>query len=558
MKNLNNNRHVFYKYYLDLCQFHCLNPSPAIKQAIKCNELNLCGDRVRSEDWQLITKALSKDLSLESIYIWSRYCRVNPAFLKEGFKRKALVMRNIPPFLQPKIISSLISSLARCFQISKALTCLKLHFLPLLSHDTKLLAETIGSCSSLQHLSLSHSCLGDDACITLCKSLKDCSKLNTLNLAGCLITPVGANAVANLIKEHSSISSREVWSPTSHPANTEGTVNSDGLKRITLNQNPMIGDLGIDHLAMHLLDDVCLKAIDLQDCGISNIGGEIIKCVLQVNRALQIVDLRFNDLDCIIFDEILSMLVLNNRISPVQWQWTKIDPFISSKYQNSSDWSEYDQQHPLCKLNIIQNLTSIEKSKNHQHSMRNKTPSIEPGFYKQRTTQAVENALREPNGELIMVEKTILMEINSTLQKINLFIHRLNLPQLIAILREIKAQTEKYETQTFPDSKIVNDTERKGSDREENCSDDSYGMNMNEIFKRKLEKTLSLDSSSKKCSCCDKLSDQFQSDDLLKNKSTKKVKANSETSEDFSDLFKVLRKFSSAFYVQNSNSPVLS
>lgn len=62
------------------------------------------------------------------------------------------------------------------------------------------LFQTIGSCSSLQHLSLSHSCLGDDACIILCKSLKDCSKLNTLNLAGCLITPVGANAVANLIK----------------------------------------------------------------------------------------------------------------------------------------------------------------------------------------------------------------------------------------------------------------------------------------------------------------------------------------------------------------------
>ena len=93
-----------------------------------------------------------------------------------------------------------------------------------------------------------------------------------------------------------------------------------GIRRITLNQNPMIADLGAKSLAEALKDDLWLKgqssgyvpcicclrhcddyvsvgfftALDLQDCGLRDEGANYLRDVLEYNTCIMILDIRNN------------------------------------------------------------------------------------------------------------------------------------------------------------------------------------------------------------------------------------------------------------------------
>lgn len=69
-----------------------------------------------------------------------------------------------------------------------------------------------------------------------------------------------------------------------------------GIKRITLNCNQDFGDEAFECSLSELEDDLWIRAIDLQKCGITdNIAMKIID-TLHYNRSLEILDLRQNDL----------------------------------------------------------------------------------------------------------------------------------------------------------------------------------------------------------------------------------------------------------------------
>ncbi|VDN13541.1 unnamed protein product [Dibothriocephalus latus] len=86
-----------------------------------------------------------------------------------------------------------------------------------------------------------------------------------------------------------------------------------GLRRVTLNDNPDIGDAGAVQLADALRDDLWIKAVDLQNCGVSNVGALAwlgilsetkndisTDCSITIaeggNRSLMVLDLRRNGL----------------------------------------------------------------------------------------------------------------------------------------------------------------------------------------------------------------------------------------------------------------------
>ena len=70
-----------------------------------------------------------------------------------------------------------------------------------------------------------------------------------------------------------------------------------GLRRLTLNRNPLIGDAGAKSLSKALESDLWLKALDLQQCGLSNEGAKQFCEALKrgANSSLYILDLRLND-----------------------------------------------------------------------------------------------------------------------------------------------------------------------------------------------------------------------------------------------------------------------
>ncbi|XP_059786362.1 centrosomal protein of 78 kDa-like isoform X1 [Balaenoptera ricei] len=69
-----------------------------------------------------------------------------------------------------------------------------------------------------------------------------------------------------------------------------------GLRRITLNCNMLIGDLGASALAESLSEDLWLRALDLQQCGLTSEGAKALLKALETNRTLLVLDIRKNPL----------------------------------------------------------------------------------------------------------------------------------------------------------------------------------------------------------------------------------------------------------------------
>ncbi|VDI26759.1 centrosomal protein CEP78, partial [Mytilus galloprovincialis] len=69
-----------------------------------------------------------------------------------------------------------------------------------------------------------------------------------------------------------------------------------GIRRITINNNPMLGDQGATYLAEALKDDLWLKALDMQGCGISTTGAKSLLDVLKYNTTVVVLDVRRNPL----------------------------------------------------------------------------------------------------------------------------------------------------------------------------------------------------------------------------------------------------------------------
>ncbi len=84
-----------------------------------------------------------------------------------------------------------------------------------------------------------------------------------------------------------------------------------GIRRLTLNDNPAIGNCGSKLLSDGLREDMWVKAVDLQNCGLSDLAawdwlsildrqgrggrGEGPRCTDIGNKTIHIIDLRRNE-----------------------------------------------------------------------------------------------------------------------------------------------------------------------------------------------------------------------------------------------------------------------
>lgn len=68
-----------------------------------------------------------------------------------------------------------------------------------------------------------------------------------------------------------------------------------GLKSLSISNNPDILDEGLDMILTILKDDVWIKAIDMQNCGLTDVGGRAIIECLEMNKTLIMFDIKHND-----------------------------------------------------------------------------------------------------------------------------------------------------------------------------------------------------------------------------------------------------------------------
>lgn len=106
-----------------------------------------------------------------------------------------------------------------------------------------------------------------------------------------------------------------------------------GLRRLTLNSNIAIGDDGLIILVEVLQDDLWMKAVDLQNCGITDIGADKINNLLAFNGVIDIVDIRRNpDVSHSTMQNVMMMLCKNCPMDNAdkQFQWLNTTTTLNS------------------------------------------------------------------------------------------------------------------------------------------------------------------------------------------------------------------------------------
>ncbi|XP_060517627.1 protein Cep78 homolog [Cylas formicarius] len=315
---------VFYVWYSELCRRLNIHPSPFVKPAKPKSQtvLDFTADRLKVEDWNPIINALRQDTSLHVIAIRSRIS--NCEFLHEiDTEEKARKMkRKYGSIWTAYVLKQLLRSVSYTLKNTMVLTYLELDGLPLFMPYLEQLLQALKKNQTLKNFSLSNCFIQDSGCSMVCSYLRFTPNIEVLNLSGCHLTPASGESISKLIKYQQINRYCESWQNSLRYENPD-SGKMRGLKRITLNSNPSFDDAGLNFILNELEDDLWIKALDLQKCGLTeNISPRVLD-VVESNGTLEIFDVRQNDLlNISTMDRILQLLKQRQRLGfQPEFQW---------------------------------------------------------------------------------------------------------------------------------------------------------------------------------------------------------------------------------------------
>ncbi|KAF6327082.1 centrosomal protein 78 [Rhinolophus ferrumequinum] len=171
------------------------------------------------------------------------------------------------------------------------------------------------------HLSLANCPIGDGGLEIICQGIKNSVTLKTVNFTGCNLTWQGADHMAKILKYQTMRRHEETWAESLRYRRPDLDCMA-GLRRITLNCNTLIGDFGAGAFAESLSEDLWLRALDLQQCGLTNEGAKSLLKALETNRTLVILDIRKNPLvDHSVMKAVIKKVLQNGRSATSEYQW---------------------------------------------------------------------------------------------------------------------------------------------------------------------------------------------------------------------------------------------
>ncbi|XP_074651342.1 centrosomal protein of 78 kDa-like isoform X1 [Tubulanus polymorphus] len=314
----------YLSHYENLCALQDSCPLPAVKTHLNENVLDLNGDRVRATDWAPILNTVRINKTLEFIGIRSYFQQsLQQEDLDE--KRSAIYRRKIPAIRSKEITYHVCKSLRECLNVTSNLICIELQGLPLRERDLISLSKGLAKSTCLRHLSVEYCNVGDTGLDILCKGIKNSVYIQSLNLTGCCLSWVGADALSKVIKHQAIKRHNEAWKDSLRyrRPNLDGMT---GIRRITVNKNPLIGDQGAFSLAEALKDDLWLKALDLQQCGVTDTGAKALLQVLKYNTTMVVLDLRANPLvERETLSSLMEQVLINANGQDSEYKWIRID-----------------------------------------------------------------------------------------------------------------------------------------------------------------------------------------------------------------------------------------
>ncbi|XP_007499076.2 centrosomal protein of 78 kDa isoform X1 [Monodelphis domestica] len=309
----------FFSHYEYLCALQDSIPLPVVRTNLRLGVLDFNADRLKLLDWAPLLSALRINKNLPSIAIRSFY---QPGFGDSASDRyKAYYKRRIPTIRSKEVTIQLCKAIKGCLSVSPALKNLELQGIYLRERDLILLTRGLNKSASLVHLSLAHCPIGDGGLETICQSVKTSVTLKTIDFSGCNLTWRGAEHLANILKYQTIKRHEDVWAESLRYRNPD-LDGMAGLQRISLNYNTLIGDQGAIAFAQCLCDSLWLRALDLQQCGISNEGAKTLLTALEGNTTLMVLDVRKNPLvDHSLMKTIINRAVQNGKSAKSEYKW---------------------------------------------------------------------------------------------------------------------------------------------------------------------------------------------------------------------------------------------
>lgn len=325
------NRSQFAKYYSDLCHIQHSHPLNAIKQNLDKGILDFYCDRIKFEEWWSIINALSCDKTLHFIAIRSRHPQ-RQAIETADTELKARAVTKQPVVTTRFVLLWLTEAIKMCLSQSSTLTVLELEGLPLLGDYLTSITRGLTETTTLQHLSLSKCPIRDDGAEVICQAIRNLPSVISLDFSYCGLTERGAEIIAGLIKYQKLNRYSEAWKQTLRYRDPDVEA-MPGLRRITINNNPNLGDHGLSILVEEIKDDLWLRALDVQDCGLTDAGGKLLVDLLDSNSNLVIVDGRGNPfMNEEILLEIMNQLAYNNQNkNDTEYKWINKNPDLGKK-----------------------------------------------------------------------------------------------------------------------------------------------------------------------------------------------------------------------------------
>ncbi|KFV00580.1 Centrosomal protein of 78 kDa, partial [Pterocles gutturalis] len=309
----------FYSHYEHLCALQGSVPLQAVKANLTEGALDLVVDRIKAADWAPLLNAIRHNKTLASIGIRSFH---QHGLGESGVERyKTYFRRRIPAIRSKDLTGHLCKAIKGCLCISDVLKNLELQGLLLRERDLILLTKGLAAASSLESVSLAHCPIGDGGLETICQSVKNSATIRYVNFTGCSLTWRGAEHIANVLKCQAMKRHGEAWAESLRYRRPDLDYMT-GLRRITFNCNMLVGDRGASAFADCLGEDLWLKALDLQQCGISNEGARSLLGALRTNTTLVVLDIRKNPLiDHVMVKNIIERVLMNGNSANSEYKW---------------------------------------------------------------------------------------------------------------------------------------------------------------------------------------------------------------------------------------------
>ncbi|XP_028625934.1 centrosomal protein of 78 kDa isoform X2 [Grammomys surdaster] len=313
----------FFSHYEYLCALQDSVPLPAVRACLRDGVLDFNADRLRAVDWAPLLSSLRVNRDLPLVAIKSSFQPwLGETVLRSGGADTHRVCRNRVPVIRSKDMSfQLCKALKGCLSVSGVLRNLELNGLILRERDLTSLTKGLSKSASLVHLSLANCPIGDGGLEIICQGIKNSVTLKTVNFTGCNLTWQGACHMAKILKYQTMKRHEETWAESLRYRRPDLDCMA-GLRRITLNCNTLIGDQGASAFADSLSEDLWLRALDLQQCGLTSEGAKALLEALETNRTLVVLDIRKNPLiDHSMMKAVIKKVLQNGRSANSEYQW---------------------------------------------------------------------------------------------------------------------------------------------------------------------------------------------------------------------------------------------